>query len=118
MASPGMRTYGERSKVRGQFYGILVRGGKYIVHMRLPGPEGKKTWMHMNDLASAQRLVEICSLYIDPFNALPRHHPHRNCHSFQKEAFEKFVLQQLEADRNSHHQNVGILQRIAMEGML
>lgn len=111
-----MRTPRGRSKGRGKFYGILVRGGKYIVHMRLPGPEGKKTWLNMNDLASAQRLVEICSLYIDPFNALPRHHPHRNCHSFQKEAFEKFVLQQLEADRNSHHPKVGILQRIAMEG--
>ena len=125
MASPRMRRPGGRSKDRGKFYGILVRGGKYIVHIRLPGPERKKTgikperkktWIKMNDLESAQRLVKICSLRIDAFKALPKHHRDRSVHQFQKEDFEESVLQQLEADRNSH-QELGIIQRIDMEGI-
>ena len=116
MASPRMRRPGGRSKNRHDLYGILVRRGKYIVHIRLPGPEGKKTWIKRIDLESAQRLVKICSLHIDEFNALPRHHRDRNVHLFQKEAFEESVLQQLEADLNSH-QEFGIIQRIDMEGI-
>ena len=100
-------------------YGITSHNGKPVVHLRLPGPGGEeKTWMNMNDLALAQRLVKICLVHVDAFNALPKGHPDRNVGYFEKQAFEEYVLQQLEeADRNSH-QEPAIPQRDAIEGMV
>jgi hypothetical protein len=59
----------EEDRIRG----IIRRHDKFIVNMRLPG--GKKTWITVDNLNSAKRIVEIIDLYVAAFNALPDDHP-------------------------------------------
>ena len=78
--------------------GIIPRGRKFVVNMRLPG--GKTIWMTVDNLNSAKRIVEIIHLYVAGFKALPA--DHRDVagllEEFRNVDFKQVVLQALESD--------------------
>ena len=96
--------------------GIIRRGDKFVVNMRLPG--GKKTWIAVDNLNSAKRIVEIIDLYVAGFKALPDDHPDvpgllEKFRSVQ--IFKQVVLQELQSETNYLQPGAGVIQSTAAE---
>jgi hypothetical protein len=102
----------EEDRIRG----IIPRGGKFVVNMRLPG--GKTTWIAVDKMNSAKRIVEIIDLYVAGFKALPDDHPDVPglLEEFRSVGeFKQVVLQELQSETDCLQQGAGVIQSTAAE---
>jgi hypothetical protein len=96
--------------------GIMPRGRKFVVNMRLPG--GKTTWISVDNLNWAKRIVEIIDFYVVAFRALRADHPDVPglLEEFRRvREFEQVVLQALESETNYLQQGAGVIQSTVAE---
>jgi hypothetical protein len=101
----------EEDRIRG----IIPRGGKFVVNMRLPG--GKTTWIAVDKMNSAKRIVEIIDLYVAGFKALPDDHPDVPglLEKFGNGEFKEVVLEELQLETDYLQQGARVIQSTAAE---
>ena len=95
--------------------GIIPRGRKFVVHMRLPG--GKKTWIPVANMETAKRIVKIIKIYVTGFKALGDDHPDGPglLDEFRSAEFKQVVLQALESETDFLQQEGGVNQSTTAE---